>query len=185
MLLTDLMHFAKVRGTGGQTLAKQLPKWIFCIAFVGITLFVSWLGTGIWLTQDGAMAKEPLRLHSFDFPGESISIALTQLLTDTHLFSGDVAYSFALDQCKMGPRPTGSLQGWALGDYIIKQLQSYNWSVSVQEFTYEDVPVRNIIGSKGNGPLRHNDKRNCPGDRGNSHKSRSTEKKQRIYSGCH
>ena len=147
------MHFAKVLDAGGQTLIKRLPKGIFCIAFVGVTLFVSWLGIGIWLTQYRAMAEESLLSRSFDFPGEFVSIARTESFTGTHPFNGNVAYSFALDQCKMGPRPAGSPQGWALGDYIIKQLQSYNWSVSVQEFTYKDVLVRNIVGSKGNGPI--------------------------------
>ncbi len=63
-------------------------------------------------------------------------------------FDGDSAYDFVLAQCDLGPRPTGSEAGWATGDYIIAQLEGMGWQVVVHEFTYQDVPGRNIVGKR-------------------------------------
>ena len=67
-------------------------------------------------------------------------------------FDGDSAYNFVLEQCALGPRPTGSEAGWATGDYLIAQLEDMGWEVVVHEFTYRDVKGRNIIGQRGTGP---------------------------------
>jgi len=67
-------------------------------------------------------------------------------------FDGDSAYNFVLDQCALGPRPTGSEAGWATGDYLIAQLEDMGWQVVVHEFTYRDVKGRNIVGQRGSGP---------------------------------
>lgn len=67
-------------------------------------------------------------------------------------FDGDSAYSFVLEQCALGLRPTGSEAGWATGDYLIAQLEDMGWQVVVHEFTYRDVKGRNIIGKRGTGP---------------------------------
>jgi Zn-dependent M28 family amino/carboxypeptidase len=69
------------------------------------------------------------------------------------LFDGRLAYEHALAQCAVGPRPTGSAAGRATGDYIIQTLQSYGWRVETQDFDYEGVPVRNIIGRQGRGEV--------------------------------
>lgn len=63
-------------------------------------------------------------------------------------FDGDSAYNFVLEQCALGPRPTGSEAGWATGDYLIAQLEAMGWEVVVHEFTYRDVKGRNIIGQR-------------------------------------
>jgi Zn-dependent M28 family amino/carboxypeptidase len=57
-----------------------------------------------------------------------------------------------LEQCALGPRPTGSEAGWATGDYIIAQLEDMGWGVVVHEFTYHGVTGRNIVGTRGSGP---------------------------------
>jgi len=67
-------------------------------------------------------------------------------------FDGDSAYNFVLEQCALGPRPTGSEAGWATGDYLIAQLEDMGWEVVVHEFTYRDATGRNIIGKRGLGP---------------------------------
>lgn len=72
---------------------------------------------------------------------------------DTLTFDGNSAYNFVLEQCALGPRPTGSEEGWATGDYLIAQLESMGWTVVVHEFTYRDVKGRNIIGTRGDGPV--------------------------------
>ncbi len=69
------------------------------------------------------------------------------------LFDGERAYGHALDQCALGPRPSGSEAGWATGDYVVASLQERRWDVEVQEFEYDGVPLRNIIGKLGHGPV--------------------------------
>jgi glutaminyl-peptide cyclotransferase len=68
-------------------------------------------------------------------------------------FDGDSAYNFVLEQCALGPRPTGSEAGWATGDYLIAQLEGLGWEVVVHEFTFREVKGRNIIGKRGAGPV--------------------------------
>ena len=68
-------------------------------------------------------------------------------------FDGQRAYGYALDQCAIGPRPPGSEAGWATGDYIITRLDELGWEVETQEFEYQGVAVRNIIGKLGQGPI--------------------------------
>ena len=147
------MPHAKILDIGEQTLIKRLPEGICHIAFVGVVLYISWSGVGTGPARCKAVAAETSGSRPSESSAEVAVIALTESFTDTHLFNGTVAYSFALDQCEMGPRPAGSRAGWALGDYITQQLQSYDWLVSAQEFTYKDVQIRNIVGKKGNGPV--------------------------------
>ena len=52
---------------------------------------------------------------------------------------------------QFGPRPTGSEAGWKTGDYIIAQLKRSGWQVETQEFEYQGVKARNIIGKRGRG----------------------------------
>ncbi len=61
-------------------------------------------------------------------------------------FDGPAAYELVLHQTDLGPRPTGSPAGWATGDWIIQQLQTAGWQVETQEFPYQGVTVRNVIG---------------------------------------
>lgn len=70
-----------------------------------------------------------------------------------HVFDGQRAHQYALDQCAIGPRPVGSEAGWATGDYIISQLKESGWEIETQEFEYRGVPVRNIVGKFGRGPV--------------------------------
>jgi glutaminyl-peptide cyclotransferase len=68
-------------------------------------------------------------------------------------FDGERAYDQVLAQEAIGPRPTGSEAGWATGDYIVDQLNKLGWSVQTQEFVFQGVRGRNIIGKAGEGPL--------------------------------
>jgi glutaminyl-peptide cyclotransferase len=68
-------------------------------------------------------------------------------------FEGEQAYQYVLAQEAFGPRPTGSEAGWATGDYIIQQLERLGWTVETQEFVFQGVRGRNIIGKAGRGPL--------------------------------
>jgi glutaminyl-peptide cyclotransferase len=66
---------------------------------------------------------------------------------DPLVFDGEAAFAHVVAQTELGFRPTGSEAGWATGDYIISYLEEQGWAVEIQEFTYRDTPVRNIIGS--------------------------------------
>lgn len=68
-------------------------------------------------------------------------------------FDGVRAYQFVSEQIAFGPRPVGSAAGWKTGDYIIRQLETFGWEVTTQEFTYKGVKGRNIIGKGGSGPI--------------------------------
>jgi hypothetical protein len=72
-------------------------------------------------------------------------------VADDLAFDGDSAYDFLLEQCALGPRPTGSEAGWATGDYLIARLKDMGWEVVVHEFTYRAVKGRNIIGKRRTG----------------------------------
>jgi Zn-dependent M28 family amino/carboxypeptidase len=72
---------------------------------------------------------------------------------DSLTFDGDGAYNYVLEQCALGPRPTGSEAGWATGDYLIGQLEALDWQVVVHEFTFQGVKGRNIVGRRGTGPV--------------------------------
>ena len=70
-------------------------------------------------------------------------------------FSGDEAFKHAAAQMEFGPRPSGSEANRLTGDYILSELQKLGWQTETQEFTYQDTPVRNIIGKAalGQGPV--------------------------------
>lgn len=71
-------------------------------------------------------------------------------------FDGKHAYDeYLLAQMNFGIRPTGSVAIRATGDYILDQLKKSKWQAEVQEFTFRNVPIRNIIATAGvgKGPL--------------------------------
>jgi glutaminyl-peptide cyclotransferase len=81
------------------------------------------------------------------------TIAPTPTPSASLRFDGQKAYAQVLAQVAFGPRPTGSPQGWATGDYIIQQLEALGWTVETQEFVYRGVRGRNVIGKAGQGPV--------------------------------
>ena len=78
---------------------------------------------------------------------------LSVLPTPPPAFSGDSAYQHVTAQTDLGPRPTGSEASQKNGDYIIAQLMRSGWQVETQEFEYQGVKARNIIGKRGQGPV--------------------------------
>jgi glutaminyl-peptide cyclotransferase len=69
------------------------------------------------------------------------------------VFSGSLAYLHVEEQCALGPRLVGSEASRQTASYIEAQLEGRAWSVEFQDFLYRDVPVRNIVGKRGRGPL--------------------------------
>jgi Zn-dependent M28 family amino/carboxypeptidase len=71
------------------------------------------------------------------------------------MFDGARAFQHVTAQVNFGARPTGSVAARATGDYILAQLNASGWKTETQEFTYRNVPIRNLIGkhAQGRGPL--------------------------------
>jgi len=61
-------------------------------------------------------------------------------------FDGERAFELAVRQTEFGFRPTGSLAGWATGDWIIAELEAAGWETETQIFDYQGVTARNIVG---------------------------------------
>ncbi len=68
-------------------------------------------------------------------------------VSHTPLFDGESAYSFLTGQCDFGPRPPGSENLTLCRAYIAETLESFNWTVSIQNFTYRETACANIIAT--------------------------------------
>jgi len=68
-------------------------------------------------------------------------------VSHTPLFDGESAYSFLTGQCDFGPRPPGSENLSLCRAYIVESLESFNWTVSLQNFTYRETACSNIIAT--------------------------------------
>lgn len=67
------------------------------------------------------------------------------------IFDGARAQQHVVAQINLGARPTGSAANRATADYILAQLNNAGWKTETQEFTYRGVPIRNVIGKRGEG----------------------------------
>lgn len=65
----------------------------------------------------------------------------------TPIFDGASAYDYLTGQCDFGPRPPGSENLSQCRTYIVETLESFNWTVSIQNFTYMETPCANIIAT--------------------------------------
>ncbi|TFG31631.1 M28 family peptidase [Candidatus Thorarchaeota archaeon] len=68
-----------------------------------------------------------------------------QQYSHSPVFDGEMAYNFLLEQCEFGPRPPGSNNLSDCRKFIIDTLTSFNWTVSIQNFTYLDTACSNIV----------------------------------------
>jgi len=68
-------------------------------------------------------------------------------------FSGRQAMNHLRTQVGFGPRPVGSEANRRTSDYIAQVLERNGWQVEFQEFTQGGLPIRNVIATKGTGPL--------------------------------
>lgn len=65
----------------------------------------------------------------------------------TPIFNGENAYDYLTGQCDFGPRPPGSDNLSLCRQYIIDTLKSFNWNVTLQNFTYMNTECYNIIAT--------------------------------------
>lgn len=70
-------------------------------------------------------------------------------------FDGENAFTYLEDQMAFGPRYPGSPSHTAVGDYIVRQLETLGWDVEVQPVPYQGIEGRNVIGraNQGAGPV--------------------------------
>lgn len=79
-----------------------------------------------------------------------LAISIVQVsgqVTHTPIFDGESAFGFLTGQCDFGPRPPGSENLTLCRTYIAETLESFNWTVSIQNFTYMETPCANIIAT--------------------------------------
>jgi glutaminyl-peptide cyclotransferase len=65
------------------------------------------------------------------------------------IFEGDRALALVQEQMTFGDRIPGSEAHKSTGDWLIKNLEDYGWSVEEQLFSYREFQGRNIIGVAG------------------------------------
>jgi glutaminyl-peptide cyclotransferase len=68
-------------------------------------------------------------------------------------FAGARAYADVVAQCQLGPRLPGSEASAEAREYFARELRHAGWNVQEQTLVYRDVPLCNVIASKGSGPL--------------------------------
>ena len=129
-------------------------KWVGIGIASGILLIA--LGVGIALSEHPPAARStppvPATTHAPTTP-TATQTPLPTATPEPPRFDGEAAYRHVLEQCGFGARPTGSINNQLLGDYLIARLRQYGWETEVQEFTYREVPGRNIVARRGQGPL--------------------------------
>ena len=79
-----------------------------------------------------------------------LSLSVLQVngqITHTPIFDGEHAFDYLTGQCDFGPRPPGSDNLTRCISYIVETLVSFNWLVSIQNFTYKDTACANIIAT--------------------------------------
>jgi glutaminyl-peptide cyclotransferase len=88
-----------------------------------------------------------------------LAVALTALLamagcaSEPAVFDGERAMAHVEALCELGPRHVGSPGNAAAAAYIQAHLEGHGWEVELQEFAHRGLPVRNVIGRKGEGPV--------------------------------
>jgi hypothetical protein len=80
--------------------------------------------------DQAAVASESLSFVS-SVPSSLLVDSGTLTETNNSSFDGNSAYGFALEQCAIGPRATGTTAGRSAGDHIAAQLKASGWEASL------------------------------------------------------
>jgi hypothetical protein len=104
--------------------------------FFLLLIGLSTMTFGCWQPLQGITSEvESTRLQNAPFAPQQVSLE----------FNGTQAFTYLEAQCAFGPRPPGSSNLTACGDYIISALESNGWPVQTQTWSYRSTPLRNII----------------------------------------
>jgi len=68
-------------------------------------------------------------------------------------FDGQRALKHVAKLCDIGPRPVGTQANRQAADYIARVLEGSGWEVEAQDFVYQGVRARNVVGRRGQGRL--------------------------------
>lgn len=68
-------------------------------------------------------------------------------------FDGQRALAHVKLQVGYGPRPVGSAANRKTADYVARNLKGSGWRVEYEDFAHRGLPVRNVVGKKGTGPV--------------------------------
>ncbi len=83
---------------------------------------------------------------------ETLILTLAPTLTDAPLqFDGERALQHIAAQLDFGPRTPGSEGHEEIVPWMVAELQSENWDVSVQEIPYGEYTIQNVIAKRGQG----------------------------------
>ena len=95
------------------------------------------------------------KMESTLAPTEVPTTLATQAQPTGLIFDGEKAYEQLVSQVEFGPRVPGTQAHTDAGDFIVEQLELFDWQVEEQFAPYETVMARNIIGKKniGAGPV--------------------------------
>ncbi|MFX1565098.1 MAG: M28 family peptidase [Promethearchaeota archaeon] len=109
------------------------------------------------LSRIGLLISILLLILTFSFVQVAVSYSIVQeyesnssiySLQGSLGFNGTRAFEYLEAQCDFGPRPPGSDNLTACGDYIVATLESLNWSVQTQTWTYLNTSLRNIMAGE-------------------------------------
>ena len=82
------------------------------------------------------------------YPVEVTTSAVTEIPPQ---FDGDQAFEHVVTQMEFGERTPGSLGHDQTVEWMVDELTSSNWDVSVQELPYGEYVIRNVIANRGSG----------------------------------
>jgi len=66
-------------------------------------------------------------------------------------FDGERAYQLVATQLEFGPRTMGSEGHKQIVDWMVTELQSLSWDVSIQQIPNRDYTIQNVIAKRGSG----------------------------------
>ncbi len=95
----------------------------------------------------------PIKLHFNPHSSSDLNQLASEPAQNSLEFNGTRAYTYLEDQCAFGPRPPGSSNLTACGDYIISSLENQGWTTQTQTWEYQSTSLRNIIAGSSSAPL--------------------------------
>ncbi len=95
----------------------------------------------------------PIKLDFNPHHSSNFNQVTSKTLQNPLEFNGTRAYTYLEDQCAFGPRPPGSSNLTACGDYIITTLENQGWTTQTQTWEYQSTSLRNIIAGSSPTPL--------------------------------
>jgi glutaminyl-peptide cyclotransferase len=135
-------------------------RWLELLLVLGFVGILTWFGgLGYSFLPKPAPTPTPTPSPAPIIPTATAVPTRTPVPTPTATvmpvtggFAGVEAYQYVLTQLKLGPRPAGSEADLKLGDTIAAELRKSGWKVTFQDFAYQGVKARNVIGKAGLGP---------------------------------